>query len=109
MSDFDLLWNDLRRKLKKGTVIKNWTAYRGYLGDTMVIQDVRRNSISIDSPNALSFQVVPVRDFQSVWTVWKDYKSQKLKRSELRDITRFSKYIISIFHWYEGEIKRNLK
>jgi len=58
-------------------------------------------SISVDAPNAMAMQVVPRKDFETIWKIWIDYKSQKVKRYELGDMTRFSKYIISIFHWLE--------
>lgn len=78
------------------------TAFRGYLGDSMAVVGVRENYIEVDAPNATAIQVVPKDDFEKVWEVWADYKRQKVKRYELRDMTRFSKYIISILHWYEN-------
>jgi len=67
----------------------------------MTIDRLNSNSISVDAPNAMAMQVVPRKDFETIWKIWIDYKSQKVKRYELGDMTRFSKYIISIFHWFE--------
>jgi len=101
--DFESVWSTLQEKLKADTKIKNWTAYRGYLGDSMKIISVRTDCIELDAPGAINTQRIPKVDFMRVWDVWADYKSQKVKRYELRDMTRYSKYIISILHWYEDD------
>lgn len=103
MKAFDEVWNDIQTKLHIGTVVKNWTAFGGYLGDTMKVDNVNSNMIVIDAPRATTLQQVSRDDFKKVWQVWADYKTQKVKRFELRDLTRFSKYIISVFHWYEDQ------
>jgi hypothetical protein len=102
MTTFDTVWSYLHTNLKVGTDIKNWTAFHGYLGDNMKVIAIRDNYIEIDAPKAKSVQIVPKDDFEKVWRVWSDYKTQKVRRYELRDVTRFSKYIISILHWYEN-------
>jgi hypothetical protein len=102
MNSFDTLWSYLQQNLNVGTVIKNWTAFGGYLGDTMTIVGVRDNYIEVDPPKAGTTQSVPKADFEKVWQDWVDYKNQKVKRQELTEYTRFSKYIISILHWYEN-------
>jgi len=103
MTPFEKAWAFIQTNLKAGTTINNWTALHGYLGDKMTIAAVRANNIEVDAPKANSIQVVPKSDFEIVWKVWPEYKALKCKRYELRDMTRFSKYIISIFYWYEKE------
>lgn len=105
MKKFDAVWKDLHASLVIGKEIKNWTAYSGYLGDTMNIVDKTSESISVDATRAKNILVVPKEDFKVVWEVWNDYKIEKVKRNELSPLTRYSKYIISIFHWYETELK----
>ena len=87
--------------------IRNWTAYHGYLGDTMTIKHVSMDHISVDAPKAKNTQVVLREDFELVWDVWRDYKAQRVKRYELRDMTYYSKYIKSILQWYEREKSSN--
>ena len=41
--------------------------------------------------------------FELVDNLWRNYKSEKTKRNEIREKTRFSKYIISILNWLEHE------
>jgi hypothetical protein len=105
MKEFDEVWKDLLASLKTDTKIKNWTVYSGYLGDTMKVIVTGNETISIDAPRAKNTLVVPKEDFEAVWEVWIDYKREKVKRNELSPLTRFSKYVISIFHWYETDLK----
>ncbi len=107
MTTFESVWSWLQGNLKPGQAVKNWTAYRGYLGDTMKIAGVRSGYIEVDAPNASSIQVISKEDFEKVWEVWSDYKNGKIRRYEIRDITRFSKYIISILNWFEQEVGGN--
>lgn len=103
MASFETVWKYIQVNLKPGSEIKNWTAFKGFLGDSMTIGGIRGNYIEVEAPKAENILNVSKKDFESVWEVWSDYKSQKVKRMELTPITRFSKYIISIFHWYEQE------
>ena len=107
MSEFEYIWNFLQTNMKPGTELQNWTANSGYLGDSMTIINIRQNSIEVKTPKANNLQHVPKEDFEKVWSVWNDYKTQNVKRYELRDMTRFSKYIISIFRWYEEKVRND--
>jgi hypothetical protein len=88
--DFEKLWQRLQHELTSGTVVSNWTAAKGYLGDSFTIVAVRDDRVAVDSPGAKNVQMVPRRDFD------------RIPRYALRDLTRFSKYIISILHHLEA-------
>jgi hypothetical protein len=103
MTTFDSVWSQLQNSLKPGRAIKNWTVLRGYLGDTMKITGVRSGYIEVDAPNASTTQVISKEDFEKVWEIWPEYNGGKFPRYQIRDMTRFSKYIISIMHWAEQE------
>src|SRR5690349_55207 len=105
MRTFKQLWTHLTQHLKVGTTVKNWTVLRGYLGDEMTVVSVSDRHIEIKAPNAKTTQRVPETDFEKVWEIWSEYKSQKFPRHQVRDMTLFSKYIISIFHWYEQNVE----
>jgi hypothetical protein len=102
MPSFNQVWEFLQINLNPGTQVLNWTAHKGYLGDSMIISSVYSDAVEIDAPGAKNIQVVSRQDFEIVWQVWEKYKGFKTQRQEIRDQTRYSKYIISIFHWYEG-------
>jgi hypothetical protein len=104
MKTFEILWPDLIRRLELGLAVKNWTAFRGYLGDEMTVAGIDEGHIEIKAPKAKTIQRVPKTDFKKVWDVWTDYKSQKLPRFKIRDVTPYSKYIISVLHWYEQNV-----
>ena len=83
--------------------IRNWTALKGYLGDTMAVVAVYSSAIEVDTPGAMNIQVVPKNDFEAVFRVWNSYKANKIQRQELTPMMRYSKYVISILHWLESE------
>lgn len=99
---FPAVWRYLQTHLHAGDAIPNWTAHKGYLGDTITIAALNEEAITFDAPGAINLQVVPVEDFEIVWQNWPAYKRGQVKRSEIRDLTRYSKYIISALHWCEG-------
>jgi hypothetical protein len=101
MKLIETVWVYLQFNLATDAEVANWTAYRGYLGDKMRVVRVQGGYIEVDPPKAVNTQIVPKDHFERVWKIWEDYKSQKVKRFELREKTWFSKYIISILHWYE--------
>lgn len=103
MDLFEELWGYLQRNLKPGTEIKNWTADKGYLVDTMTIESVTDRAINVGAPNASYVQSVPKEHFEIVFKVWEGYKAKVVKRHHIRDMTRFSKYIISIMKWREDK------
>jgi hypothetical protein len=103
MTTFDSVWTRLQSSLKPGTSIKNWTVLRGYLGDTMKIVCVRSGYIEVDAPHASTTQHISKVEFEKVWEIWPDYKGGKFYRNQMRDVTWFSKYIISILQWAEQE------
>lgn len=100
-ASFEKTWQAVRTRLKVGILIPNWTTLKGYLGDTMKIEAVSLDQIVIDAPKAKNLQKVSKEDFEVIWQVWANYKSGKVKRSELIEYTRHSKYVISILHWFE--------
>lgn len=103
MDEFNVVWKKLQATLKAGIEIRNWNTYNGYLGDNLTIVTVDPNSISIDPPRVWDTQVIPKEGFEQVWKVWQDYRELRLKRSDMRKISKQSQYIISIFRWYEKE------
>lgn len=101
---FEHVWGFIQNHLKKGDEIRVWSAFHGDLGWKITIDYLDNQVIVVISPNAKSTQRIPSEDFKRVWVVWADYKRLVVRRYELRDITRFSTYIISILHWYDQEV-----
>lgn len=94
--NFSEFWHKLQARLKPGVLVKNWTAKSGYLGDEFRISAVSDAAVEIDSPNAENVQRVPRKDFEILFSNWEAYCSERLQRQELREMTRFSKYTMSI-------------
>ena len=101
---FTQTWVALQGHLRVGTVVPNWTADNGYLGDSFLITSVGPQTIVADSPNAKNNQIISQNDFGVVYHYWNDYCSGIVPRNQIRDATRFSKYVISILHWLENQL-----
>jgi len=89
--------------MNRGILIKNWTAANGYLGDEFSIVFISNKSILVSTPSAKFDQNVPREDLRKVWEIWPKYKSGEIQRQALTPLTRYSKYVISIFRWLENQ------
>lgn len=99
---FEIFWKTLQEQLTVNTVIKNWTVVKGYLGDDFKIIAISSNTVKIDSPNAKTVQNVSKEDFKVMFDNWEDYCSKRLRRKELTELTRVSKYSMSIIKHFES-------
>ena len=98
---FESVWQELQNRLRPALIIPNWTCLKGYLGDTMRIEEVEDIEIVVKAPKAKALQHVSKANFEIVWKNWPAYKSGRMQRQEVREMTYYSKYIISILHWLE--------
>ena len=105
---FTNAWGALQSQLATGTKVPNWTAANGLLGNNFVIVAVTRAHVDVDTPGAQNVQRVPRTDFEDVYNVWDGYLRGTVKRHQVRDATRFSKYIVSIWHWLEAQLGGSL-
>lgn len=96
--EFSGFWKLLREKLKELTLIKNWTADKGYYGE-----DFEANSVPVNEvvrcylPNKREPIKLERNEFKFVFDKWNDYINGIIKRAEFSKI-RTSKYVISIIH-----------
>jgi len=95
---FGSTWQKIQAELRPGISIRNWTAKNGYLDNNFTVTVISPTRIEICAPSAQYPQVIPARDFEAVDTMWERYCAGSIQRQEIRDVTRFSKYIISILH-----------
>ena len=96
-------WNALQTNLIPGATIQNWTAANGFLGDTFTVTDVGLRHVKLNIAGAKNVQNVQIEDFETVYNLWQPYCRGGTSRAQIRDATRFSKYVISIFHWLEHQ------
>jgi hypothetical protein len=92
------IWRTVTESVAPGDTIRNWTAAKGYLGDDFVVKSISSGHIVIEAPGAENEQRVAKKDFDLVYGVWGGYCSGAVQRQQLRDATRFSKYVVSILH-----------
>ncbi len=98
----ELSWGTIRERIRPGAKIRHWSKHSGYLEGSFTISAVGENSVEVDSPGARNTQIVPAADFSKVLAVWAKYMAGDLPRHKLRDMTRFSTYIISIIRHVSG-------
>lgn len=104
---FDEFWRRLINVLRNEQTIRNWTINSDYLGrgDFPAIYQ-GGDYIECRPPNAMNPQIVPRRDFEFMYDNWNDYVNGRIRRPQLRDRSRFTKYTISIIHQYENLMQR---
>lgn len=98
---FNVIWQNLLARLKPGEIVRNWTVAHEYLGDEMLIKEVNTEKIVVQAPNAVHLQHISKNEFEAVWQLWPGYIESRVQRQQILELTRHSKYIISIFHWVE--------
>lgn len=99
----DAVWSGLQSRLHPGVVIPNWTRDNGLIGDDFTVVEIRPSYVAVASPGAKGIQRIRAGEFEKVAPVWDQYVSGGLPRHEVRDMTRFSKYVISILRWANTE------
>jgi len=100
-AEFENFWQHLQAKIRRGMIIPNWTYLHGYMGDTMRIEDIDELEVVVKAPKAKSLQRVSKEDFEKVWKIWPAYRTGRLQRKDMLELTRYSKYVMSIIHWLE--------
>jgi len=89
-------WGRICAAIGAGQVIHNWSAANGFTGGSFEVVEVAIDHIVVDPPKARNRQTVPRPDFESVLSVWPQYLAGSIPRSQLRELTRYSSYIISM-------------
>lgn len=98
----ETLGDKLKNRLAIETTIPNWTAAKGLLGDSFTAVSTGQKYVEVVTPNAKGVQRIPVADFEVVHKIRPQYVNRHINRASIRQITRFSKYIISILHWIKA-------
>jgi len=101
-ASFEDFWRMLTTGLSNRTVIRNWTVDKGHLGQGDFTAQAARDYVLCDAPGAGHLQRVPKRDFEMMFERWNAYLHGAVRRSEMRDFSRFTKYTISILHHFLG-------
>ena len=96
-------WAAFQLRLQADATIQNWTFHSGAVGESFVIEAVGQNVIVVNAPGATTPQSVRRADFESVYELWDDYVRRATPRSAFTPLTRYSKYVISILHWLQGQ------
>ena len=96
-------WGALQVQLSRGTTIQNWTTFSGDIGKPFSIEEVSAEKFTVRPEGAELTQSVRRRDLGVVYERWDDYVKGGFPREGFNDLTRVSKYAISILHWLQGQ------
>lgn len=100
MTAFRSVWSTLS-SLRAGRKI---TAPGAPRGESTTIVSVEEDAITLAPPRAKGFVRISKADFEAIWKHWPDFKAGKTTRTELRQLTSRSSYIITLLQWYENQI-----
>lgn len=98
---FEGTWAEFRARLKPGTPVKNWSA-NGYTGTGFRVDGFDPAAITV-IPEGRKPRSISKEDFRRVFAQWLAYKTRRINRTDLGQITRSQNttYILSLFHWLE--------
>jgi hypothetical protein len=99
--NFDKAWVDIRQRLRPNTMIKNWSADRGYTGGEFLVNDVDGAAVIVRSGQMGQERRVSKGDFQRLFAFWDAYNRGTISRAELGKRSQNTTYILSILHWRE--------
>ena len=97
MTAFRSVWSYLTSHLRAGRKISEPGASRG---EFPTIVSVEADAITVAPPRAKGFVRIPKEDCELIWRYWEDFQAGKVTRGELRELSRFSSYIIRMYQWY---------
>jgi hypothetical protein len=100
-SNFEGMWADIRQRLLPGTLVRNWSADRGYTGGEFRINDLDGAAVVVRSGQMGQERRVSKGDFQRLFTFWGAYNRGSIGRAELGKRSQNTTYILSILHWRE--------
>jgi hypothetical protein len=102
MPAFEEAWDDIQRRLPKGTQMKNWS-YDGHARGTTRIDEIYYYDIWVSGQGTTKSRKVTREDFKKVYEIWDGYKQGRIGRDKISDLSRNSTYIFTILHWREGD------
>jgi len=101
MTAFRSVWSYLTGHLRSGKKIEDRGTASASRGESTTIVSIEADAIMVAPPRAKGFVRIPKADFEIIWRYWPDFKAQKITRTELREHSRYSRYILTLFQWYE--------
>jgi hypothetical protein len=105
-SRFETFWSKLAGSISGKQIIRNWTVDRGFTGEDFTAGPVGVDCVIVYPPSAQNRLTVPKSDFRVMFDNWRSYRMKEISRGKLAELSRFTKYTISILHQYEDLIER---
>ncbi|HEV2334561.1 MAG TPA: hypothetical protein VGS13_03610 [Stellaceae bacterium] len=71
--NFEEAWADIRQRLRPGTLVRNWSANKGYTGGEFRINEVDGAAVIVRSGQMGDERRVSKGDFQRLFAFWDAY------------------------------------
>ena len=98
LTSFDEFWTQLQRLRPIGPT-EAWSL-AGKTRSAFEITSIDETSVTVALGSG-GFRRIPQSDFEKLFAKWGDYKSERLPRQELRNLSQNSTYILTILHLIE--------
>ena len=96
--DFEAVWNSIRAAVAPGSMVRNWSAAKGYTGGSFRIDNMDRSSVTVSGGAMQAPRRVSKGDFAKIFTIWDEYVAGNFPRSGMLPLSQNSTYILSILH-----------
>jgi hypothetical protein len=95
-------WAELQRRYPVGLRLQTWSAAKGYLKGSFVIEALSADRIEVNS-DGIKNPPRPISraDFERIAALWPEYKAGTLPRSRLIQESQNTTYIVTMLHWLE--------
>lgn len=96
--DFEATWNGILAAVAPGSVVRTWSAAKGYTGGSFRIDAADSASVTVSGAAMQAPRRVSKRDFSRIFAVWDAYAAGNFPRARMLPMSQNSTYILSILH-----------
>lgn len=97
--DFDEVWLDIQKRLMSGTLVRYWSAEKGYTGGAFRIYDVSNTTVTVRHGQTGHERQIPKSDFRRLFVFWDAQNRGTMGQERLANSSEDATYIQSILQW----------
>jgi hypothetical protein len=94
-------WSKAQHLLRNGVSVNAWGRDRGYTGTWFEVAIDNEGSLNVSSPTLSNTRTIRRAEFVKVAAKWEAYCAGEIPRTDLRDLSQNTTYILSILKWLE--------
>jgi hypothetical protein len=96
--DFETVWDRIHRAAPPGSLVRHWSAAKGYTGGFFRVQQADRSSFTVSGGSMRAPRRVAKSEFARIVAVWEGYVAGSFPRSAMQPLSLNSTYILSLLH-----------